>query len=83
MSEKSDYAAGLMAQGYNCAQAVVLTFGDDYDLEWELAQRLSCGLGSGCCLGEVCGAVSGGVLVLGLKYGPESVISPESKEQCY
>jgi C_GCAxxG_C_C family probable redox protein len=56
--------------GYNCAQSVLYAFCEDLNLDPETALKLACGFGAG--MGrkqEVCGAVSGGVIVLGAKYG--------------
>jgi C_GCAxxG_C_C family probable redox protein len=70
MSEKADAAVEAFRQGRNCAQAVLTTFCEDSDLDKVTATRLATGLGGGIGRkGEVCGAVSGAVLVLGLKYG--------------
>lgn len=63
-------AAELFCGGYNCAQAVTVAFCDVTRLTKDQAARLSSGFGGG--LGrqrEVCGAVSGMVLVLDLLYG--------------
>ena len=63
-------AAELFLNGSNCAQAVLLAFEDVTGLEPEFAARLSCGFGGGMGrLREVCGAVSGMVMVANLLYG--------------
>jgi len=56
--------------GYNCAQAVFFSFCKDLKIENDIALKLASGFGAG--MGwqqEVCGAISGGILVLGAKYG--------------
>lgn len=56
--------------GFNCAQAVLSVFSERFGLERQLALRLATGFGGGIgCGGDICGAVSGGILALGLKYG--------------
>ena len=40
-------------------------------MEQNLAFKVSCGLNSGCRCADVCGAVSGAILVIGLKYGDD------------
>jgi C_GCAxxG_C_C family probable redox protein len=56
--------------GYNCAQSVLFSFCEELGLDAETALKIACGFGGGMGRkGEVCGAVSGGVMVLGLKYG--------------
>jgi C_GCAxxG_C_C family probable redox protein len=70
MTDKVDAAIGKFMSGYNCAQAVVFAHCDELGLEKDAALKLACGFGGG--MGgkqEVCGAVAGGLLVLGAMYG--------------
>lgn len=54
-------------EGYNCCQAVVLAYGDLFGLDDKLAASLSSGFGGGMGrMREVCGSVSGMVLLCGL-----------------
>ncbi len=70
MDERIDMAVEKFLAGYNCAQAVVWTFSGDLGLAPDTALKLACGLGAGMARRqEVCGAVAGGTLVLGLRYG--------------
>ena len=65
-------AEALFRGGSNCAQAVFAAFADELGLEEELARRLACGLGGGLGrMREVCGAVSGAAMVLGMRHGPD------------
>lgn len=57
-------------QGYNCAQAIALTFADVYNLDSELALRISSSFGCGIArMGEVCGAASAMFMLAGLECG--------------
>ncbi len=77
-------AAELFLQGYNCAQAVVIAFCDVTGMEPEFAARLSSSFGGGIGrMREVCGAVSGMAMVLGLLYGYESPEDIQSKKEHY
>lgn len=70
MKTKSEIAVAKFLEGYNCAQAVLYSFCDDLRMEKETALKLACGFGAG--MGrkqEVCGAVTGGILVIGAKLG--------------
>ncbi len=69
MERKSEIAAQLFQNGFNCAQAILGAFCEGYGLEKKTALKIACGLGSGARSAELCGAVSGAVLVIGLKYG--------------
>ena len=62
-------AAELFKCGYNCSQAVLGAFCEKYGLDNKIALKIALGLGSGARDAELCGAVSGAVLVIGLKYG--------------
>lgn len=67
---KVETAKNLFLKGYNCTQSILYAFRDELDLSEETALKISCGLGAGMARkGEVCGAVTGGILVLGMRYG--------------
>ncbi len=53
---------------YNCAQAVLVPFAERKGLSLEQARGLTANFGSGMRIGQVCGAITGGLMVLGL-YG--------------
>jgi C_GCAxxG_C_C family probable redox protein len=72
MSEKTERAKQLHEQGYGCAQAVLTAFAGDFGLEESLSLKLATGFGSGMGrMCEVCGALTGAFMVIGLKYGKE------------
>jgi len=67
---KIDIATAKFLEGYMCSQAVLYSFCDDLQLEKDIALKVACGFGAGMsCRQEVCGAVTGGIMVLGAKYG--------------
>jgi len=62
-------AIEFFEQGYNCSQAVFMAYSDIYGIDRETAAKLATSFGGGMGrLREVCGAVSGMFLILGLKY---------------
>ncbi|CAG1011836.1 hypothetical protein ANAEL_04284 [Anaerolineales bacterium] len=70
MSDKSSKAVEKFMGGYNCAQSVIYPFCEDNGISEDMALKVSCGLGGGMGRSqEVCGAVTGGILVLGLRHG--------------
>ena len=70
MSKHSDLARDLFLEGYNCSQAVVLAFSDETGLDKETSLRMASPFGLGISkLREVCGAVSGMFMVVGLLNG--------------
>ena len=63
-------AEALFREGYNCAQAVFCAFADDWGLERTVAAKLVSPLGGGVGrLREICGTVSGAMMVIGQLYG--------------
>lgn len=68
--DRSDKAASLFREGYNCAQAVLLAFADELSIDEKTAAMLSSSFGGGMGrLREVCGAVSSMFLIAGLVKG--------------
>ena len=68
--DHSSKAAELFLSGRNCAQAIVVAFCDVTGLEEGFAAKLSSSFGGGMGrMREVCGAVSGMLMVAGLLYG--------------
>lgn len=62
-------ATELFSEGYNCAQSVFLAYADLFELETNLAERLSVSFGGGVGrMREVCGTVSAMAMLAGLKY---------------
>ena len=70
MKTKNEVAMEKFLAGYNCAQSVLYAFGPGLGLDGEMSLKVATGLGAGMGRrGEVCGALTGGILALGLKYG--------------
>ena len=55
---------------YNCAQGVLIPFAEKKGMTVNQARGLAANFGSGMCMGEVCGAITGGLMALGL-YGAD------------
>lgn len=67
--KRTKQAITFFEQGYNCSQAVFMAYSDIYGIDIETAAKLGTSFGGGMGrLREVCGAVSGMFLVLGLHY---------------
>ena len=68
IEERVDKAKRLFKEGgYNCCQAVVLAYNDIFGIDDETAAALSSGFGGGMGrMREVCGSVSGMVMLAGL-----------------
>ena len=67
---KSDKALASFRSGFTCSSAVFSAFSDEMGLDSETATKIACGFGAGISkTGNICGAVSGAIMVIGLKYG--------------
>lgn len=68
--ERDLYAAELFMKGYNCAQAVAMAFCDLTGLDESTTAKMASSFGGGMGrMREVCGAVSGMLMVAGILYG--------------
>ena len=65
---QADVAAQLFTDGKSCSQAVFAAFAPSLGKDFAEALRLASGFGGGMHIGGTCGAATGGVLVLGLRY---------------
>ena len=73
-------AADLFLKDCNCAQAVLVAFEDVTGLDRTLAAKLSSSFGGGMGrMRELCGAVSGMLMVAGILYGYED----PGEEDCH
>jgi C_GCAxxG_C_C family probable redox protein len=66
----SKKAVAYFSEGYNCAQSVLMAMSEHWDRKNELIPKIATGFGGGIgrC-GSVCGALTGGIMAIGLKYG--------------
>ena len=77
-------AAELFLGGYNCAQSVVVAFSDLTGLDESFSAKMASSFGGGMGrMREVCGAVSGMLMVLGLLYGYDTPGDDVSKKAQY
>ena len=77
-------AADLFLEGYNCAQAVAVAFTDVTGMDKQTAAKLAAPFGGGMGrMREVCGAVSGMFMVLGVLYGYDNSDADAKKKETY
>ena len=62
-------ANDLFARKFHCSQAVFAAFAEELGLTEEQALKIGACFGSGMRKGEVCGACTGALMAIGLKYG--------------
>lgn len=84
MSGHSEYAKELFKKGYNCAQSVFCAYCDETRLDFETSLKVSSSFGGGMGrLREVCGAVSGMFMVVGMMYGYSDPSDGTAKAEHY
>ena len=84
MQEKGKRAEALFCDGYNCAQAVFLTFCEDYGIDKATGARLANCMGGGFSrTGGLCGAVSAGGMALSAKFGREEPGETARQDKTY
>ncbi len=82
--DKASKAKELFENGCNCCQAVFCAFPEENNLSEEEALRLSAGFGGGMGrMREVCGAVSGMIMVLSNRFASTDPNDHEKKKELY
>jgi C_GCAxxG_C_C family probable redox protein len=80
---KVQQAVENFGKGFNCSQAVVGSYCEEFGLDREKAFKVATGFGGGMRMGETCGAVTGALMVLGLKYGNCTAEDKQGKARTY
>lgn len=81
---KAEHARRRFNEGFSCAPAVLSTYSQQLGLEEALALKIACGLGGGIGrMGRTCGAVTGAIMVIGLRYGQASLADEESRQRTH
>ena len=82
MDTKAETAVEIFGKGFNCAQAVLTSHSVEYGLDTTTAKKIAGAFIGGIANnGEVCGAVSGALMLIGLKYGQHTEGDIDSKEK--
>lgn len=84
MNSKVNEVLECFNNGFDCSQAILSTYCEEFGLDKKTALKLSCGLAAGMSrLGETCGAVTGAYLLIGLKYGKYLTNDNDAKEKTF
>lgn len=70
-------AKELTGKGFHCSQVALYHVAEKLGMDPNLALKVSSGLGGGCFKGGTCGAVTGSIMALSLKYGFDMTTSVE------
>ena len=75
-------AVSCFQEGFMCSQALLVAYADQFGMDRQTALKVSAAFGGGMGrMGEICGAVTGAFMVIGLKYGRIEVKDTESHEK--
>ena len=81
---KAKEARDRFERGFSCAPAVLSTYCEQLGLEEALALRIASGFGGGIGLtGRTCGAVTGAIMAIGLKYGQADLADEEARRKTH
>ena len=81
---KEEKASEYFKNKFNCAQSVLTAFGNDYGISEDNCLKIACAFGAGMGRQQyTCGAVTGALMVLGLRYGKALNDSEEKKLETY
>ena len=81
---KVEQAVSCFKDTFNCSQAVLSAYAQEFGLDRRSALKISCGFGAGMgCMGETCGAVTGAFMVIGLKHGRNEIPDVSAKDKTY
>lgn len=84
MGKTAETAEKRFLEGFSCAQAVFSAFAEAEGMELETALKTASSFGAGMArMGDTCGALTGGMMVLGLKYGRTAADDTDAKEKNY
>jgi len=73
-------AVELFKSGFHCSQAIFGAFSEDLGLSRKTALKISCPFGGGIGgFGKTCGALTGAMMVIGLKYGSSDATDTDSR----
>ena len=76
-------AAKHFLESYNCAQSVLLTMFEHWNCKSELVPKIATAFGGGIGMcGSVCGALTGGVMAIGIRFGTNEP-SMEKRSKAY
>jgi C_GCAxxG_C_C family probable redox protein len=84
MSKNADDAVAMFLGGHNCAQSVLACCGAERGMPRELAVRVAQAFGGGIGRGgNLCGALTGALMVIGLEHAATGPADAQSKAKAY
>ena len=82
--KQADEAVEAFRRGLSCSQAIFSVYARDFGIDPETAEKLASPFGAGVAkTGEICGAVSGALMVIGLTQKREDIGNATAREKVY
>ena len=79
-----DKALSFFSHGHNCSQAILKVYGPEYRIDEDLSYKIASVLGGGIArTGNTCGAVTGALMVIGLRYRNSDIEDQENRDLTY
>jgi|WetSurMetagenome_2_1015567.scaffolds.fasta_scaffold214646_2 C_GCAxxG_C_C family probable redox protein len=73
-------AVELFRSGHHCSQAIFAAFSEEYGISRDTALKIACPFGGGIGgFGRTCGALTGAIMVIGLRYGSSDPSDADAK----
>lgn len=83
-TDRIQFALNRFKEGFSCSQSVLSAYADVFALDLNLALKISQPFGGGIARrGEVCGAIFGAFMVIGLKYGRTQADDTAARDKTY
>ena len=80
----TEKAIKLYKDEYNCPQSVLCAYADKLGLDQETAQKIASPFGGGIArTGKICGAITGGLMVIGMKNWTDGSDKEAAKSKVY
>jgi len=84
IEERVEQAVQNFQAGFNCAQSVFLAYSDVFELDLEMAKRMTVSFGGGVGrMREICGTVSAMAMLAGFKYPVIDINDQEARTKNY
>lgn len=83
-NSKINEAVKYFEGDWNCCQSIIMTYGPQFGLPMDKSTRIGTSFAGGMARrGEVCGAVTGALMIIGLKYGMTNEADSQARDKTY
>ena len=84
MGKIAETAEKRFVEGFSCSQSVFSSFAETEGMDLATTLRMASSFGAGMAqMGDTCGVITGGMMVLGLKFGRTVADDTDAKEKNY